>query len=160
MKEILLKSMLGVVFLVLASASVQAAPVLFSWGGEEIVKVADFPNTDEFEYSRGEYVDAGYVYKQVTIFFIPVWNYDGRWVGYVGKGKSYLELNKTQLDQLAQMANVKLPASPTLPFWHAIGGKIVFSLILLLYIGWKFLSSSAIGEEEPASEGTSTLGLN
>ena len=153
MSEKILKSMLTIVFLGLLSASVQAAPVILGWGGEEIIKVADFPNTEEFENGRGEYFDAGYVYKQVTIFFIPVWNYDGKWVGYVGEKNSYLQLKKAELDRLAAKANVRLPETPALPFWDSIGGKLVFGLILLLYLGWKFLSASIdVQEEAPAEE--------
>jgi len=153
MSEKILKSMLTIVFLGLLSASVQAAPVILGWGGEEIIKVADFPNTEEFENGRGEYFDAGYVYKQVTIFFIPVWNYDGKWVGYVGEKNGYLQLKKAELDSMAAKANVRLPETPSLPFWDSIGGKLVFGLILLLYLGWKFLSASTdVQAEAPVEE--------
>ena len=153
MRETVLKSMFAIVFLAALSASVEAAPVLFGWGDEEIIKVADFPDTEDFEYSHGEYIDAGFVYKQVTVFFIPVWNYNGKWVGYLEKNENNLKLKKSELDQLAEKANVKLPESPTLPFWHSIGGKIVFGLILLLYIGWKFLPDSIGDEESPTENG-------
>jgi hypothetical protein len=153
MSEKILKSILTIVFLGLLSASVQAAPVILGWGGEEIIKVADFPNTEEFENGRGEYFDAGYVYKQVTIFFIPVWNYDGKWVGYVGEKNGYLLLKKAELDRLAAKANVRLPETPSLPFWDSIGGKLVFGLILLLYLGWKFLSAATdVQAEAPVEE--------
>src|SRR5262245_8540551 len=152
MKEKVLKLIFGLAFLAVLPSAVEAAPVLFSFGSEEIIKVADFPNTEEFQLRRGEYVDAGYVYKQVTIFFIPVWNYDGRWAGYVGKEDFYLDFKKEELDQLANLANVKLPESPTLPFWHAIGGKIVIGLILLLYFGWRFVSGAIDEDGEPVPE--------
>jgi hypothetical protein len=153
MKENFLKLMFVIVFSVLASTSVQAVPVIFGWGGEEIIKVVDFPNTEEFENGRGQYFDAGYVYKQVTIFFIPVWNYDGKWVGYVGNNDGYLRLKKAELERLAEKANVKLPAEPALPFWDSIGGKLVFGLILLLYLGWRILSNSS-GDEDESSFGS------
>src|SRR5215203_2222658 len=153
MSEKFLKSILTIVVLGLLSASAQAAPVIFGWGGQEIIKVADFPNTAEFEYARGEYIDAGYAYKQVTIFFIPVLNYDIKWVGYVGEKNGYLQLKKAELDRLAAKANVRLPETPALPVWDSIGGKLVFGLILLLYIGWKFLSASIdVQEDAPVAE--------
>jgi hypothetical protein len=149
MRESILKLMFVIVFLTFMSASAQAkAPVLIGWGGEEIIKIADFPNTEEFEYHNGEYFDAGYKYKQVTLFFIPVWNYDGKWVGYVEKEGRYLNLEKSELDELAAQANVKLPESPSLPFWHSIGGKIVFGFIVLVFIGLKMMAGSIRDEEE------------
>jgi len=153
MSKNFLKLIFMTVFFVMLAAPIQATPVICGWGGEEIIKVADFPNTEEFENGRGEYFDAGYVYKQVTIFFIPVWNYDGKWVGYVGEKNSYLQLKKAELDRMAAKANVRLPDTPPLPFWDSIGGKLVFGLILLLYLGWKFLLASIdVQEEAPAEE--------
>jgi hypothetical protein len=164
MKTILKTMLLAVILLTALSAQAEAAPVLFG-RSEKIIKVADFPDTDNFELSRGQYVDAGYVYKQVSVFFIPVWNYDGRWAGYVGKDDTYLQLTKSDLDEMAAAASVKLPDSPSLPIWQSVGGKLVFAFILLLYIGFRFLSGSA-GEETsedaaaPAESPVTSLNLN
>ncbi len=136
-KTILLIS--TVALLLMISASINAAPVIFGVGNEKIIKVADFPNTEEFKTVGSKYVDAGYIYKQVHIFYIPVWNYGGRWTGYVGNDKNYLELTKAELDELAKEANVKLPETPSLSLWETIGGKLVFGLILILYLAWKFV---------------------
>ena len=141
--------LMAVIILTVLAMPVRAAAGLFSYGGEQIIRVQDFPDTEEFEYSRGRYIDAGYVYKQVSILFIPVWNYDGRWVGYVGSDEEYLNLEKEELDQMAKEANISLPATPGLPFWEAIGGKLLFSLIILLYFGWKIFSAT-FEDEEPS----------
>jgi hypothetical protein len=102
-------------------------PIFFSWGGEKIARVATFPDTAEFKVqATGDHIDPGYRYKQIKILFIPVWNYDGHWCGYVGNEEAYLDLDKAQLDSLAQTARVPIPDSPNLPFWDYLGGKFKF----------------------------------
>lgn len=140
--------MLAAIILTVLAMPTQATGLL-SYGGEEIIKVANFPDTEEFYHPNYGYMDAGYIYKQVSILYVPVWNYDGRWAGFVGDDGEYLELTKEELDEMAEQANVKLPNVPTLPFWEAIGGKLVFSLILLLYVGWKIFSST-FDDEKPS----------
>jgi hypothetical protein len=134
--------------LVAFSGTASAAPVLFGWDKEKIIKVMDFPDNFQFKADSGEYVDAGYIYKQATIFFIPVWNYDGRWVGYIGSDTNYLQLNRSDLEEIAKSADLKLPESPSLPFWDSIGGKLLFILISLLYFGFKMMGGSEEDEED------------
>src|SRR4051812_14379035 len=102
-----------------------AVPIFFSWGGEKIIKIANFPNTAEFKSREGKHIDAGYRYKQISIFFmpacfIPAWNYDGQWCGYIGESDHYLDLSRTVLTNLS---SIKLSDSPSLPFWDSYGGK-------------------------------------
>ncbi len=133
----------------LAGASrVHAAkvPVLFSCGGEKIIKVAAFPDTEEFKTRTGKHLDVGYRYKHVRIFFIPVWNYGGTWCGYVGDSDHYLDLSKPQLDALARSVGVSLPANPSLPLWESLGGKLVLGVLALLFIGGKMGSSNLAQE--------------
>ncbi|MEZ5426541.1 MAG: hypothetical protein R2747_09770 [Pyrinomonadaceae bacterium] len=125
----------------------RAAAGFFSYGGEEVIKVADFPDTKEFYHPQHGYIDAGYVYKQVSIFFIPIWNYEGRWVGHIGSEEKYLPMPKDLMDKLAADAGVQLPETPDLPFWEAVGGKIIFSLIILAIFGWKIFSATFDREE-------------
>ena len=127
------------IFVMLMSVSINAAPVFISFGGEKIIKVADLPNTKEYFMENGQFLDAGYVYKQVSIFFVPVWNYDGKWAGYIGSDELYLPLTKDHLDLIAAAENVTLPDTPPLSFWETVGGKLVVGLIFLLYFAWKFL---------------------
>jgi|GEM_PF-3123375 len=138
MKRTMLLVSTGVLLLIM-SVSINAKPIFFGVGNEKIIKVADFPNTEEYKVASGQYIDAGYMYKQAHIFYIPVWNYGGRWAGYVGNDKLYLDLTKEELDELAKEANVKLPEAPSLSLWETVGGKSVFGLILILYLAWKFV---------------------
>ena len=127
----------GVVFLLVFafSSSLYSAPVFFSTGGEKLIKVRDFPDTPAFRTRSGKFVDAGYLYKQVTVFFVPVWNYEGRWVGYTGSDTRYLRISEKKLKAAAKKAGITLPDSPTLPFWDAVGGKLVIAgLALLIFV--------------------------
>lgn len=144
---------LGVVlsiFIVLANSAVGEAkslPVFFSFGGETTAKIVDFPDTDHF-LSQDGYVDAGVIYKQITILFLPIWNYDIRWAGYLEEDPySYIPLTREELKDLAESAEVTLPEVPVLPFWTSYGGKIVF-LILLLSLLWYWRSDKGETENE------------
>jgi hypothetical protein len=119
------------------------APVLFSWGGEKIIKVAAFPDTEDFKTRAGKHLDAGYRYKHISIFFIPIWNYGGTWCGYVGDADHYLDLSKTQLDALARSVGLSLPANPSLPLWESFGGKLAFGVLALLVLAGKMGSSDS-----------------
>lgn len=127
------------ILLMIMSLSISAMPVIFSFGGEKIIKVADFPNNKENFMENGQFMDAGYVYKQVTIFFIPVWNYDGKWAGYVGSDELYAPMTKEELDAIATESNFVLPDSPSLGFWETVGGKLLVGLIILFIKVGKFL---------------------
>lgn len=150
---------------VCASSTVEAryTPVLFGWGGETIIKVMDFPNTPAFQtvvdfspapgrppepFIPGQtrrtgketvYVDVGLIYKTFTVFFLPLWNYDIRWVGYIGMSDNYLEFTKEELDELAADIGMQLPQTPDLPFWDSYGGKLVV-LTVILIVGLLVLS--------------------
>jgi hypothetical protein len=112
---------------------------VFQWGGETVVKIADFPDVPEYQMDDGTYVDAGFIYKSVSIVFCPVWNYDFRWAGSLGADDTYLPIEEQELRDLAATAGVTLPATPDaveLPFWNRIGGKLVvggaiFVLVLI-----------------------------
>lgn len=113
------------------SSTASANIIIYNFKGIKIIKIADFPKTSKFKIKTGDYLDAGYFYRQFTIFFIPVWNYDGKWVGYIGSDSSYLPLKKSDLDNLAKSVGITLPENPSLPFWDAMSGKLILSFFVL-----------------------------
>jgi hypothetical protein len=125
-------SVIVVSLLACVSSAYAAKPIFFSFGGETIAKIADFPDTPEFQNQEGHYVDAGMRYKQISIFFIPVWNYDQEWCGYISD-KMYLDLSKEKLDELATAAHISLPSEFQVSFWDKIGGKLLLGALLIAY---------------------------
>ena len=120
-----------------------AIPVLFSFGDEKIIKVYELPEIDLFFNTETKtYMDVGWRYKQVTIFFMPVWNYDGAYCGYAGLEDTYVDVNLEQFNEVAAMANIpkiEVPDEPELPFWDVVGGKLAVGGLLLLLIGLQVL---------------------
>ncbi len=105
--------------------------------GDRIIKVADLPDTPEFQVdARPEFssptkvptirvhVDVGYVWTQNKLIFFPVLNLEGRYVGYTGNEETFIELKKGELEDWAAKANVSIPEKPSIPFWDAWGGKL------------------------------------
>ena len=116
-------------------ANVMTIPAPFSWGGEKLVKIAELPDADRFRNSDGHYFDIGTIYKQVTLFWIPVWNYDIRWTGYANESQ-YVELDRSELRRLADIAKVRFPPDIELPFRDRYGGKILILLGFSAFHWW------------------------
>lgn len=130
------KAIIFILFILTINPSdAHAKAGLLSFGGEEIIEVINLPNDERFQTPEGHYVDVGYIYKSVAILFIPIWNYDGRLVGITGQENTYLNLTPEQITGIISEAGTKLPEKPYLDFWHRIGGKIVF-LIIVLFFGF------------------------
>ena len=139
--------------LYLATDSVEAKssfPVFFGWGGESISKSVDFPDTPEFQIEvRGQgtvFLDAGAKYKTFTFFFLPLWNYDIQWVGYIGLSEKYLNYTRNELQEFASYANIELPQSPSPSFWHKYGGKLIL-LLPFIFIIMTMLRSNKTNDE-------------
>ena len=90
------------------------------------------PNTENFRKQSGEYIDICYIFKQVRWFSIPIWNYNGRWCGYINSDKIFLKISKDEIVELIGEANFNLPDKPSLPFWDLLGGKIIIVTIFIL----------------------------
>lgn len=131
-----MKYLISLSLIVISMSSLKATPIFFSFGGEEIIKISDFPDNENFKNIEGKYYDAGIKYKQVTIFFIPLWNYDEEWCLVLGDGY-YIESNKRELDALATLAEITLPEEIELPFWDKFGGKILLLSLVFIYILYK-----------------------
>jgi hypothetical protein len=110
--------------------------------GDRIIKVADLPNTPDFQVeTRPQYapptiapskvhVDVGYVWTQNKLLFFPILNTEGRYVGYTGSDSQFIEFKKGELDEWANKANVSLPKEPSIPFWDAWGGKLLLIVLI------------------------------
>lgn len=129
----------------LVPTKASAAPLFFSWGGEKIVKVADYPDTPDYQ-KDGKHFDPGIRFKQITFFFLPIWNYDAAWCAAVqGAPDQYIDVTRDQL----QAAGATLPQEPPIPAWDAYGGKIVAALLVGGYIFFRMNQSKK--KPEPAA---------
>lgn len=135
-------------FLIISMAfisQVHAKFIFFGWGDEKIIEVMDLPDIDDlYNPSEATYVDLGYRFQQVNIFFVPVWNYNGQWCGYIGKDDIYIPMTEEDWsgffykhELIKVYHNLSFPDKPKLPFWDEYGGKLLIGIILVLYIYFK-----------------------
>ena len=141
----------------LAPGRAEAKFVLFGWGGEKIIQVMQLPDVPAFQNGSGDqarYIDVGYRYKQFTVFFIPLWNYDGKWCGYIGSDEQYLDFSEKELREMTIEAGLSFPEGSPIGFWDRFGGKFLVLLIpvLLMIIG-NFVPDKKENEElEPEAQ--------
>ena len=149
LKKSLIKCSLFLVALLSISTSAFAGPpVFFSWGGETIEKIADFPRTSEFQNGKN-HIDPGIRYKQIEIFFLPIYQYDFKYCGVIeGQKDSYLDLSKNDLDDLAKDAHINIPNTIDLGFWKEWGGRIILVLISIIYFGYAHFSKKLESESK------------
>ena len=99
---------------------------------DRIIKVADLPNTPDFEVNaRQQYnlgvkpekvhLDVGYLWNQNSFLVFPILNTEGRFVGYSGSDSQYIEFSKGELEDLTTKANIPMPQTPSIPFWGCMG---------------------------------------
>lgn len=123
-RRVALVVLLSVMFASFNPPAYAGIPIFWSYGDESFIKVAELPNTDDYKTSNGKFYDVGYRYKQFTLFFIPVWNYDKQWCGYIDKDQ-FVDLTEAEVMKLARSSGVKLPQTVSLPFWEEWGGKLL-----------------------------------
>ncbi|MCA9523019.1 MAG: hypothetical protein KC609_18720 [Myxococcales bacterium] len=129
---VLALAVLGVLFY----ASNASAKVIL-WGtGEKIMKVMDLPDNQVFyDVRQKKNVDVGYIWKRFTLFFIPVWTWDGRFCGYIGQDDKYLIIEEQKFRDLVKSQGLKFPDKPKLPFWERLGGKLALGGVLIAFLG-------------------------
>lgn len=99
---------------------------IYSAGGEEISMVEELSNTDEWDN-----VDACVLHKQFWILWVPLWNWDARYVLGNKGSDQYYEIEDEEL--LKRLKADYGEAGSAIPFWDKIGGKLLFPLLILLY---------------------------
>ena len=103
------KSIILFVFLISMSVGLTGkAHAFFSWGGDALEKIADFPDTEQFKLND-DFIDAGIRYKEFEILFLPIYQYDFGWIGYVANSDIYYDLGSKDFLIIANAAQVRLP---------------------------------------------------
>ena len=119
-----------------STAFAKSAPVFFSWGGDSFYKVADLPDTYQYQFNS-DYVDIGVKYSEIQIFFLPIWQYDMKYVAIIpNNSDSYYDLSNDEVMDLAKSASISIPpiSQVKLDFWTAWGGKMVLALLIALFV--------------------------
>jgi hypothetical protein len=121
MKQILL--MIAVVVVVFSTGCV------WSTGAQKVALVEELPDIKKWQAETGTNLDAYVIYTEFTLFWIPVWNYEVRYVlcpsGSADRqrGTFYDFSNSSDVDALQSKHGAP---SSFIPFWNRFGGKLVF----------------------------------
>ena len=112
-----------------------AKPVIYGTA-EKVIKVAELPNEEAFSVGSGQYVDVGYCYKQLQVFFVPLWNWNEKYCGYVSDD-TYTETSREEFLEIAKLASLDTAwddGKSKIPMWDRIGGKVAGGVALLLFL--------------------------
>ena len=144
MKKLILLFFIGIVTMCGSDVFAKRPPVFFSWGGDTFYKVADLPDTDQFKFNN-DLVDIGVKYSEVQIFFLPIWQYDMKYVGIIpNDNDNYYDFSEQEVLELAKSASISIPpvSQISLDFWTAWGGKIVFVMLIALFVMYGMLKTN------------------
>jgi hypothetical protein len=122
---------------------------IYSAGGEKISIVEDLPYSEEWNYN-GQQVDACVIYKQFWILWVPLWNWDARFVLAEDGSEEFYEIDDTDLSN--RLKNEYGEATSVIPFWDKIGGKLMVPLIFVVFYIIGILSPDESDESDEAEE--------
>ena len=109
----------------------KAEAFVWSFGGEKLTKVEDFPDTDEWLDEGGVYQDAYVIYKQAWILWIPILNWDARYVLSSASGEGVFYEFADASDKSRIVTKHGQPAG-AIPFWDKVGGKMAWVAIAVI----------------------------
>lgn len=109
--------------------------------GDRSIKVVDLPDIKPLEVKQkpGKYVDIGYCYKQLKIVFIPVWNWEERYCGYVDE-TGYTDAKKEDLLEISKALGINTvwdDGKSKISMWERVWGKVIFAFLLLIFIAYQ-----------------------
>lgn len=137
-----IKFIIAVAAMLLALQTSKARGIIFYSAGEEIEKVYDLPQSEEYQIQASDgqwyHADLGVMHEQFSLFWIPLWNYgEETYVLFTDKkvgnyDMTYVDLTDEEIQYLHEEFGV--PLTPSLPFWDVYGGKLVAIAIIALII--------------------------
>ena len=140
------------VFVAVAGMSLSASAKIklpYCFDCEYLIKVADLPDSTQFYSEENKtFVDIGYLYKQAWAIWIPIWNYDGRYVLMSSDPELFYEIDEVDLKKYEQKYGLDLPANLVL-FWNKINDKLLLLTIIVLSV-WGYLpkKKTVVNKEE------------
>ena len=119
---------------------------------EKVIKVHELPNEAPFLAENGKYaVDVGYCYKQIRVFFLPIWNTNERYCGYIND-ETYTDTSREEFLEISKALSLDTAwdnGQPKIPFWDRIGGKLTLGGMVLLAGLWsKFKKRNEEDDDE------------
>ena len=132
--------------------------MFWSAGGEKLSLVEEMPDNEEWEVN-GDPMDLYVIHKQLSIFWIPLWNWEPRYVMSDANMDGYYEFSEPE--EIAQIEAKYGDAASVIPFWDRIGGKLIPGSIviipaaiftLVLIVGILSLLFGRRGKKEEATE--------
>lgn len=135
------KSLLAIFFLGILAASPAYARGGVVVKADRIMKIGDFPEIELLHTEKG-YIKPGWCYKTYEVVFIPVWNTEGRYCGYISDEYYNDKLGRSELLKLAIATGSSTDWAnkpPTLPWWDLFGGKLIIGGLILAGIIGKLL---------------------
>lgn len=125
--------------LILLSTFSVSAHAVYGYN-EKIIQVVDWPDTPMLQLPSGQYLDVGYCYKQAHVLYIPLWNYEERYCGYIGTDEQYLEISKTDLLEIANEFDLDTSwdnDQAKIPLMDRIGGKVSLVVLIVMFVLYK-----------------------
>ncbi|MCL2247037.1 MAG: hypothetical protein FWC10_08010 [Lentimicrobiaceae bacterium] len=131
MKKVILTLTLFVVLCFTAN-NASAKGIIFYSNGEKAEIATKLP---DHAIINDEHVNIGVMYKQFSIFWVPIWNYgETKHVLINDKKDTYYDLDDETIEILKEDFNVELPQKASIGFWNKIGGKLIWCLVIAVAI--------------------------
>ena len=97
-------------------------------------------------------MDIGYKFDQMVIFFIPILNRKtDEWCAYIGTDEWALPFDKASFSKILPAYDIQFPDNPKLPFWDALGGKLLLITLMGSIIYFSFIKNK-INISKPRDE--------
>ena len=106
----------------------EADAFIYSAGGEKIALV------EEGDGDEGALDDTCVIYKQFWILWVPLWNWDARYVYADAKSESSSAESHLTMSDQSYAQSEHGGAAAKIPFWDKVGGKLVAVGLLVFFV--------------------------
>lgn len=152
MKKYLLTLVVAACALCAAQPAAARGVIIYS-NGEQIDVIENYPA--EVVVNEDEHVNLGVYFQQFSIFWVPMWNYgETKFVLVNDAEDTYYDLEADDIEYLKSEFGIEVPEKPVIGFWHRIGGKIIWGIVLigLIWIWW--VTRNVKDEEQEQEDST------
>ncbi len=147
MKHLLYSFLVLISFIFVSNtASAKGIPIPVFYGdGPKFVTTQQLPDSVTIE---GKHVNFGVGFNQFSVFWVPMWNWGTtEYVLTTNDEKLAYTLDEDDLVYLKEEYNIDTDKTPSIPFWHKTGGKIIWGAVLS-FIVWGVLPGKKNKDKE------------